>query len=277
MYGLRVQLSGRSPVTMALNLESYQISACASARWRGRGAKPRFEFAGSGLDDRTDLLKWFSVEPPGVGAWMEITPVETTTADPPRRNARRIISRLRLQRSLARMRREITDLTRRLERPDWRPKVSPVPPPPERADFGLVVKLDDRVIGSAGIGRRGVLSVDVVLKRSPGRLLLMVHVHGGENLGGVTYRWRRWAWGDQRELDVGQRIRIEVAPREQLDLGDIREVRRHLPTTRKEVRARLADLRRDLKARVRSGGWSKEYDHSRPPPRRYPRAPIRAD
>jgi hypothetical protein len=222
---------------MALNLESYQTTASVTARWRRRGRKPTFEFVGSGMDDRTDFLRWFSVEPSGVGAWMEITPVETTTADPPRRHARRIISRLRLQRSLARTRREIADLTRRLKRPDWKPTVSPVPPAPERADFGLIVKLDDSVIGSAGIGGRGVLSVDVILKRSPGRLLLMLHVHGGESLGDVSYRWRRWAWGDRREIEVGQRIRIEVVPPEQLDLGDIREVQRYLPTTRKEVRA----------------------------------------
>src|SRR4051812_2735159 len=99
MYGLRVQVSGRSPVTMALNLESYQVSACAFARWRRRGKKPTFEFVGSGMDDRTDFLKWFSVEPSSGGAWMEITPVAIKTADPPRRQVRRIASRLRLQRS----------------------------------------------------------------------------------------------------------------------------------------------------------------------------------
>jgi hypothetical protein len=262
---------------MALNLESYQASACASARWRRKGKKPTFDFIGSGMDDRTDFLRWFTVESLGVGAWMEITPVETTTADPPRRAPRRIVSRLRLQRSLARTRREIAHLTRRLERPEWRPTVSPLPPPPERADFGLVVKLDDRVIGSAGIGGHGVLSIDVILKRRPGRLLLMLHAHGGEDLGDVTYRWRRWAWGEQREVDIGQRIRIEVVPPEQLDLGAVREVRRYLPTTRKEVRARLADLRRELKTRARARRESKEYDRTRPPSRTYPRAPIRTD
>ena len=163
MYGLRVQLPERSPVTMALNFESYQTMASAAAHWHRRGRKPTFQFIGSGLDDRTDFLHWFSVEPSAAGSWMEITPVETSTADPPRRQVRRIVSRLHHQRNLARIRREIADLTRRLEQPGWRPTVPAIPPPPERADFGVVVKLNDRAIGSAGIGGRGVLSIDVVM------------------------------------------------------------------------------------------------------------------
>jgi hypothetical protein len=275
MYGLRVQVSGRPPVTMALNLKSYQVSACAFARWRRRGKKPTFEFVGSGMDDRTDFLKWFSVEPSA--GWMEITPVEITTADPPRRHVRRIASRLRLQRSLVRTRRAIADITRRLQRPEWQPTLSPIPRPPQRADFGFVVTLDDRVIGSAGIGGRGGLSIDVFLKRSGRRLALRLHVHGGEYFGPLTYRWRRWAWGEEREIDVGQRVRIKIGRPGQLDLGEVREVRRYLPTTRREARERLADLRRELENHARSQRETKKYQQSRPPPRAYPRMPIRAD
>jgi hypothetical protein len=244
MYGLRVQVSGRPPVTMALNLESYQVSASAFARWRRQGTKPTFEFVGSGTDDRTDFLKWFSFEPSGTGAWMEITPVETTTADPPRRSRRWMASRLRLQRSQARARRQIAEITRRLRRPEWQPTLLPIPPPPARADFGFVVTLDHRVIGSAGIGGRGSLSIDVFLKRRRRRLLLTLHVHSGEYFGPVTHRWRRWPWADWRDIDVGQRVRIEVGRPGQLDLGEVREVRRYLPTTRQEARVQLADLRR---------------------------------
>ena len=202
MYGLRVQVPGRPPVTMALNLESYQVSASANARWRRRGRKPTFEFVGTGMDNRYNSLKWFSVEPSGAGAWMEMVPVEISTADPPRRQRRRTASRLRLQRSLARTRREIADMARRLGRSEWQPTVSPTPPQPTRADFGFVVTLDDRVIGSAGIGGRGGLSVDVFLKRHQRRLLLMLNVHGGEYFGAASNRWRRWPWGDARSTSA---------------------------------------------------------------------------
>ena len=277
MYGLRVQVAGRAPVTMALNHESYQVSVFAFAKWRRRGRKARFEFIGSGMDDRDDFLKWFSVEPPGVGAWMEITPVETTTADPPRRMRRRTATRLRLQRASARTRREIVEITRGLRRPDWQPTVVPIPAPPARADFGFVVKLDDRLIGSAGIGGRGGLSVTVLLKRRRRRLALALHVHGGEFFGHSTHRWRRWPWGDQREIDIGQRVRIEVGRPERLDQGDVREVRRYLPTTRQEARQYLAGLRSQVKNHARTQRQLDEYRRSRPPPRAYPRAPIRVD
>jgi len=273
-----VKVPGRPPVTMALNHASYQVSADASARWRLRGKTPTFKFIGGGMDDRMDYLKWFEVQPAGAGAWMEITVVETSTADPPRRQRRRMGTRLRRQRALARTRRQIADLTRRLQRPDWQPTVLPVPPPPARADFGFVVTLDGRVVGSAGLGGRGGLSVSVFLIRRGRRLIVRLHVHGGESFGPVTHRWRRWAWGDLREIDVGQRVRIEVGRRpERLDQGEIREVRHYLPTTRQEARAWLADQRREVKNHGRTRRQIDEHERSRPPPRAYPRAPIRTD
>jgi len=262
---------------MALNIERYHVSAGAYARWRRRGKKPTFEFVGTGMDDRDDLLRWFSFKRAPAESWMEIAPVEITTADPPRRYRSGMPSHQRLQQSLARTRREIAAITRRLRQPEWHPTPVAVPPPPARADFGFAVTLDDRVIGSAGIGGRGVVSVDVFLKRRRRRLLVMLHVHGGESFGPVAHRWRRWSWGDSREIDVGQRVRIEVGRPELLDLGEIREVRRYLPTTREEAREHLAGLRSRVKDHARWRREVKEHHQSRPPPRTYPRAPIRAE
>jgi hypothetical protein len=233
---------------------------------------------GSGLDDQDDHLMWSSSEPSAVRAWMAITIVETAAGDPPRRLPR---SRgdwdARFRRMRAENRGEIADLARRLRQPNWHPAPPQIPPLPSRADYGFVVTVDDRLIGSAGVAGHGTLSVDVVLKRRGAKISASLHVHGGENLDGLTWRWRRWRWGDQRKLDVGQRVRIEVGEPYHLSLGDVRELTCYRPTTRQEARARLVDLRRAIKRYASQARAMKAYHRTRPAPRSYPRTPIRAD
>jgi hypothetical protein len=275
MYGLRVQIPGRPPVTMALNQAKYHVSADAIFRrrlWPRPSRKPRLELTGRGMDDREDFLHWFTVEPPARQSWMEISIVETTVADPPRRR------RLRSSHSRwkERYQRDLVKLSRRLRTMKSPPPPPTIPPPPSRAEYGLVVSIDGRVIGSAGVAGHGTVSITVLLKRRARRLLLVLNAHGGEHLGIETWRWRCWPWADHRELDVGQRIRIEMGPPDRLDLGEIREVRSYLARTKQEIRERLASVRRALRnadAQFREAAIREE---KRPPPRSYPRAPIRA-
>ena len=169
MFGLRVRMPGRAPVTMALDQSDYHVGAEATwrrTRHRRLARKPRLSFSGTGLDDQSDLLRWFSFEPSASGAWMEITVVETAIADPPRRQPRlKVDWDAAHQRRLKADCREIASLTRVLRRPDLRRPPAPVPPPPLWAEYGFVVSLDDQVIGSAGVAGHGEVSVQLVVKR----------------------------------------------------------------------------------------------------------------
>ena len=103
-------------------------------------------------------------------------------------------------------------------------------------------------------------------------------VNGGEHLTRYVRRWRDWVWGRLRELDVGQRVRIEIGEPEGLDLGAIWEVYSPLHTPKARLREQLADLRRKIKADPYSARAHEltVRDRKRPPPRTYPRAPIRS-
>lgn len=277
MIGLRVEIPGRAPVTMALNLSDYLVSASAHWRWRAIERTPRLKFSGTGLDDRDDHLVWFVAEPAAPSSSMVITPVDTATADPPRRRPRpRVDWDARFRRHRRDDIRAIARFTRLLRQPERPPPA--LPDLPDRADGGFVVSIDGRAAGSAGIGGRGTVNVTVFAKQKGPRVAINLCATGGEFLGEMTYRWRRWSWGNV-QLDFGQRVCIEVGRPEQLDLGYVSGIDQLSYRTKAQMREELADLRKEVK----SDGHAKEardmkaYDRNRPPPRTYPRSPIRAD
>jgi hypothetical protein len=278
MYGLRVQLPGRPPVTMALDQQKYQVSVYARWHWRLHGKQARSEFSGTGMDDRDDLLRWFRLIPATGQEWVEITVVDTTTADPPRRARRRQLDWHALMRRRRQMdRRQWAQLSRLVQQPESHPP--PLPPPPVRAEGGFVVEVDGQFHGSAGIGGRGWVGVSVLVARKGRRLAVNLGVHGGEKLARDTYRWRNWPWGRLEELDVGDRVRIELGTPDRLDLGEIASIDRlqlrHW--TKEMMREELADLTRKLQNGRFYTRMAREriaLDRSRPRPRSYPRKPI---
>jgi hypothetical protein len=261
---------------MALNQSRYQVAADAEWRWRPDATKPLLQFAGRGSDDRDDLLAWFLVKPAPRGAWIQITPVETATADPPRRRPR---LKVNWNTQLRRRRREdvraIADLTRRLRQPERPPPA--LPPLPVRADRGFVVTIDDQLVGSAGVTGHGPLTVSVFLVRKGRRVALSLTVNGGERIDDMTWRFRHWRWGRLQPLEIGQRVRIAVGRPERLDLGTVGRIHQFSHKTKAEMREELAELRRKVKAdRYTTRGRERAAeDAKRPPPRTYPRTPIR--
>jgi hypothetical protein len=277
MLGLRARVSGGRAFTMALDQEHYLVSADASWRWRRGARAASVQFNGAGNDDREDSLRWFEVGPRSRRAAMDVEVVETGRADSPRRNPRPKVDyeALALKRR-PEQERELASLSAQLE--EGRLLPTPAAPPTPRPDVGFRITVDGQTLGTIGMGGHGSLTVTVYVGRQPGeRIGPVLAVHGGEHLGEDTFRWREW-FGRPTPLGVGQHVRIELVDPRTADLGRVREFVTYRPKTLEEVRARLAEL----KGEMRPEWWAKKaarqakYQRSRPPARSYPRGTLLA-
>jgi hypothetical protein len=71
LFGLRVRIAGRAPISMALDQAHYLVSAGASWRRLKTERRASATFDGTGLDDRLDHLTWFAAAAP-VGARIDV-------------------------------------------------------------------------------------------------------------------------------------------------------------------------------------------------------------
>jgi hypothetical protein len=92
MVGLRARWSSDPAITMALDQERYVVSAGASWKAKRNSKTSTILFHGVGVDDKDDVLRWFSQRQPLSGTWIEIEIVETDTGEWPRRKPHRKVN-----------------------------------------------------------------------------------------------------------------------------------------------------------------------------------------
>ena len=277
MLGVRVHVRGRSPLTLALPQEDYVVVAGAS--WGRSSPKRHAEsyFHGTGIDDRYDHLRWFWLRNPAPRMWMDIAVVDASVADAPRRTARRAIHwKAFFEKVRARELQRRTQLEARLRQArsgiSYRESIWATHPPA----LGFRVTLNDRELGRIGVSDPGSLSIDIVVRRHPDKHSAYLSIHGGDRVGQRSWRWRKWP-GDNRRLQVGDRVRIEVVAPVRLSSGRLKG----LKTTEVTDVAGITRELKELHKRLKSDYYSKETadmlraERERLAARRYPRGLIR--
>lgn len=233
---------------------------------RARAADPSFHCIG--IDDRNDHLDWLIAPAADRRSWIDITVVDTNTADSPQRRRRRKTDwRAHFAAVRKRDRRRTAELSVRLRQVRSGIETAPRMLPVGRPTLAFLVTLNGRRLGRVGVGDPGTLSVTVFARRHLGRENVRLVVHAGESLGRSSWRWLHWKW-NYRRLKVGDRVRIQIVAPRRLDIPHGREVKNYEPTRAGEIRAALRRL-----GNYRYG-WEAaqmlKYERRRPSPRRYP-------
>lgn len=272
MLGLRVRLKGRRAILMSLDQERYVVSVDASWKRSGARKKARTAFTGTGLDDRDDHLRWFTVDDVRVGSTLEITVVDTPIAHPPMR-----VPRVTLRKVKRAQVRAVPDLRSiAVMKARLRALRAGTPPPivvlSERPSaVGFRVMLNGRHLTRVGVGDPGTLDVSIYVRRAPDGRNARLYIHGGDRVSD-GYRWRRWATTDLR-LKIGDRVSVACVTPRRLDRGEISATDDSLPTTAAEIQALLRHLRHSATTQRRRASLARfaAYERSRRAPRSYPR------
>jgi hypothetical protein len=142
--------------------------------------------------------------------------------------------------------------------------------------LGYHVSLNGRELGRIGVYDPGSLSIDVVVRHRLRSHRAYLSVHGGDRVGQSSWRWRTWPF-DNRRLEVGDRVRIEVVPPRRLSCGRVQELQTTEVTDLAGINREVKELRKGLK----SDYYRKEAtlvirtERQRLPARRYARMLMR--
>jgi hypothetical protein len=139
--------------------------------------------------------------------------------------------------------------------------------------LGYRVILNGRELGRIGVHDPGSLSIDVVVRHRLGSHRAFLSIHGGERVGQCSWRWRKWTF-DNRRLEVGDRVRIQVVAPVRLSCGRVQELETREVTDLAGITREVKELQKSLKLDY----YRKEAtdviraERERLPARRYPRS-----